>query len=378
MAKKRDKPSHNKVPLLAELLYFGSSKKGGIYQIIHKINNRRYVGSTQRFEDRWNTHLRELRSNKHHNKFLQNDFNKSGEASFRFEIVEIVDGDKTIRQEREQFYLDRLFEETVKDSNTRYNHSSKAIITEPRNPKTRSYRTDWYWFLSPDGIEYVVENLSEFCSQNKHHRPSMSLVSLGQLQSYKGWTRISISKNNNVVSMKTGEEVSISSVSEFSRTYHVDQSHLSKMLAGKRKSCGDWIVKNRILVPRSHKGKVYWLVSPDGLKTKVNNLDLFARTHNLDVSCLRRVLDGKDKQHKGWLRFGMTQEQLRNSWNKRYDQMAKTYNMLNPEGQLVEIHNMTKFCRENNLVKSHMIAVSKGKLKSHKGWTNYSHVQTVE
>jgi group I intron endonuclease len=47
---------------------------------------------------------------------------------------------------------------------------------------------------------------------------------------------------------------------------------------------------------------------------------------------------------------------------------AKTYQMIDPQGQLVTIRNMTKFCRENKLVKSHMIAVSKGKAKSHKGW----------
>jgi GIY-YIG catalytic domain len=372
MAKKRDKPSHNKVPLLAEFLYFGCSKKGGIYQIIHKINNRRYVGSAQRFEDRWNTHLRELRNNKHHNKFLQNDFNKSGEASFRFEIVEIVDGDKTTRQKREQFYLDRLFEDTAKDSNTRYNHSPKAILTEPRTIKTRSYRTDWYWFLSPDGIEYVVENLSEFCGSYKLDRSYMNKVSSGSLISYKGWTKITESKNNAVVCLKTGREVLVSSVFEFSRLHQVDQSHLSKMLNGKRKSCGDWIVKNRVLVPRSHKGKVYWLVSPDGLKTKVNNLDLFAKDHNLDISCLRRVLDGKDNQHKGWLRFGMTHEQIKNKWNDRYNKMAKTYHMLNPEGQLVEIHNMTKFCRENNLTKQCMLRVIKGIDRIHKGWKSFS------
>lgn len=48
---------------------------------------------------------------------------------------------------------------------------------------------------------------------------------------------------------------------------------------------------------------------------------------------------------------------------------AKTYQMIDPQGHMVTIHNMSKFCRENSLVKSHMIAVSKGKLKSHKGWT---------
>lgn len=57
---------------------------------------------------------------------------------------------------------------------------------------------------------------------------------------------------------------------------------------------------------------------------------------------------------------------------------AKTYQMLNPEGQLIEIHNMTKFCRENELTKQHMIAVAKGREPSHKGWTNYSHVSISE
>lgn len=51
---------------------------------------------------------------------------------------------------------------------------------------------------------------------------------------------------------------------------------------------------------------------------------------------------------------------------------AKTYQMLSPTGEQTIIHNMSKFCRENNLVKGHMIAVSNGKAKSHKGWTYLS------
>lgn len=372
MAKKRTVPSHNKIQPTAELLYLGCSKKGGIYQIVHKVNNRRYIGSTHRFEERWNTHLRELRKNKHYNKFLQNDFNKSGEGLFRFEILEVVEeGEKLKRQEREQVYLDKLFQETSDDANKRYNHQPKAVLTEPRQTKKCSYRSDWYWFLNPEGVEYVVENLSAFCNSEKLDRTYMNKVAGGKLSSYKGWTRLTTSTNNTVVSLKTGEEIKVDSVSEFSRVHQVDQSHLSKMLNGKRKSCGDWIVKNRVVVPRPHKGKVCWLVSPKGLKTKVNNLDLFARKNNLDVSCLRRVLDGQDNQHKGWLGVGMTHEQIKEKWNERYDKKAKTYQLINPQGQLVEIHNMTKFCRENNLVKSHMIAVSKGNLKSHKGWRNH-------
>lgn len=47
---------------------------------------------------------------------------------------------------------------------------------------------------------------------------------------------------------------------------------------------------------------------------------------------------------------------------------AKTYFMINPEGQSITIHNMTKFCRENNLTKQCMLRVCKGLDPAHKGW----------
>ena len=48
---------------------------------------------------------------------------------------------------------------------------------------------------------------------------------------------------------------------------------------------------------------------------------------------------------------------------------AKKYNLKSPEGEVIEIFNMAKFCRENNLSKSHMYSVARGDRKQHKGWT---------
>lgn len=49
---------------------------------------------------------------------------------------------------------------------------------------------------------------------------------------------------------------------------------------------------------------------------------------------------------------------------------AKTYQVINPQGESVTIHNMTKFCRENGLTKQCMLRVCKGIDSSHKGWRN--------
>ena len=48
---------------------------------------------------------------------------------------------------------------------------------------------------------------------------------------------------------------------------------------------------------------------------------------------------------------------------------AKHYRLNSPNGVLHEIYNMRKFCRDHELNRSSMIAVSKGKQKTHKGWT---------
>lgn len=80
----------------------------GIYSITNKINNLIYVGSSiSDIHSRWRYHIRDLRANKHHSAKLQNAYNKYGEESFAFSVVEEVENlDLVIK--KEQFYLDAL------------------------------------------------------------------------------------------------------------------------------------------------------------------------------------------------------------------------------------------------------------------------------
>ena len=81
--------------------------KSGIYKITNKINGRYYIGSSINIKNRWNEHKRTLKQNKHDNDFLQKSWNKHGEESFLFEIIEyVLDLNKLL--EREQSYLDLI------------------------------------------------------------------------------------------------------------------------------------------------------------------------------------------------------------------------------------------------------------------------------
>lgn len=79
----------------------------GIYSINDKIIGKAYIGSSINVYKRWHRHKWELNKGIHHNRFLQNAWNKHGEGNFDFGFIEQVpDRDKLM--EREQCWLNVL------------------------------------------------------------------------------------------------------------------------------------------------------------------------------------------------------------------------------------------------------------------------------
>ena len=56
------------------------------------------------------------------------------------------------------------------------------------------------------------------------------------------------------------------------------------------------------------------------------------------------------------------------AYNNEYSK-AKTYKLISPDGEVVIVYNMNKFCKENNLYQANMSKVVLGVRKSHHGWT---------
>lgn len=77
----------------------------GVYEIVCKVNGRRYVGSAVNLDKRWRRHYRQLNDGVHYNQHLQRAWNKYGSEAFFFKVVEHVE-DSDVLIQREQFYID--------------------------------------------------------------------------------------------------------------------------------------------------------------------------------------------------------------------------------------------------------------------------------
>ncbi len=81
-----------------------STIKSGIYLIKNISNNKIYVGSALNISNRFSTHKYKLKNQQHKNPHLQAAWNKYGESSFEFSILEIVE-DQNLLIKREQYYI---------------------------------------------------------------------------------------------------------------------------------------------------------------------------------------------------------------------------------------------------------------------------------
>lgn len=76
----------------------------GIYIIVCLVNGRVYIGQSKHIQKRWLEHKEELQKGCHCNNHLQNAWNKYGEKSFVFSVLELCENSRLV--EREQYWID--------------------------------------------------------------------------------------------------------------------------------------------------------------------------------------------------------------------------------------------------------------------------------
>ena len=132
--------------------------KMGIYKIINVVNNKFYLGSAVNFSRRKTRHFSELRTNKHNNSKLQNAWNKYGEASFVFAIVEEVQ-DKALLLEVENRWLK---EHVGKD----YCYNIGVDATAPMLGMSGEASPTWGYKHTPETIAVITS-----ASTGRKHSP---------------------------------------------------------------------------------------------------------------------------------------------------------------------------------------------------------------
>lgn len=195
----------------------------GIYAIKNVINEKRYIGSTSKLSKRWSQHKRELNRNVHFNSYLQNAWNKNGENSFVYEIIENCD--ENILMDREEFWIKSLHSykdengynlcrtprasrlgckastETIikmSDALSGINHpnwgrklsktwklnisKSQIGISKPNSGLKKKYSV-----ITPMGEKIEFYGLRKFCRDNNLNVSMFYRVVYGIQEEYKGW-----------------------------------------------------------------------------------------------------------------------------------------------------------------------------------------------
>jgi group I intron endonuclease len=84
-----------------------SLNQSGVYCIRNRVNDKRYVGSGRSMSVRWRRgHVKELRTGRHGNPYLQRAWDKYGEQAFEISVLEACSVERLI--EREQYWIDTL------------------------------------------------------------------------------------------------------------------------------------------------------------------------------------------------------------------------------------------------------------------------------
>lgn len=78
----------------------------GVYEIYCQKTGKRYIGSSKNIEQRWQSHLSNLRRKAHHNYKLQQAYIRYGENNFIFKTLEEV-YDENLLYEIEEKHIKR-------------------------------------------------------------------------------------------------------------------------------------------------------------------------------------------------------------------------------------------------------------------------------
>lgn len=210
----------------------------GIYQILCVSTGKIYIGSARDIGVRWQKHRGDLEHGKHQNRHLQKAWQKYGADAFQFTVIELVF--EVCLLEREQYWLDRLqpFRNRGFNICTRAGSSlgvkrsdeykaklselararmadpeRRAAVSRVHKGKTisdkhketaRAWRVERnklpesravtaaahaldYIVTAPDGVEYHVHNLTQFCIPRGLNRSAMCRVAKGKAAHHKGW-----------------------------------------------------------------------------------------------------------------------------------------------------------------------------------------------
>jgi hypothetical protein len=268
----------------------------GVYKIRCIPTGKVYVGSAVNLRQRWYAHRSLLRKGHHQNRHLQHAWDKHGEESFEFTVLEFAEKADLLRLE--QVWIDRTH---CVDGNIGFNICPTAEALVGLNIQV------WDGFIDPDGNQVLITNLHDFCRKNELHVRSMQDLASGKgrIKSYKGWThKNSVRQRDRVKTFDgfidpEGHRIDpITNLAAFCREHGLDDTSMYDVASSKSYSYRGWTYVNR---PNRREKTYYGFINPQGVRVTITNLRAFCRDHGLRLIRMRQLVSGMRRCYKGWI-----------------------------------------------------------------------------
>lgn len=276
--------------------YYGNSEKSGVYKITNVNNGKIYIGSAKKFSTRYSQHINSLRNNKHQNKHLQSSFNKHGENAFVFEVIEVVEGDKKTRTQKEQDYIN----EQIYNWSYCFNFKKETIQKErscfsktPEETKRKREETTFKRYGKPYWSQ--TDEARQLLKRVGNRKPSKE-----EIEKIASKKRRKLSKEHYdklIVHLTSDDKKQ--KMSKMSKEWWKDPEYREKVLSKKRGKKLSYETKQKMSEAKQRETFVLF-ISPEGVEHPVYSISQFCFVMNLDKSHMCRLANGEYNQICGW------------------------------------------------------------------------------
>jgi len=283
--------------------------KSGIYMIKCLSNGCRYIGSSKNITGRFSTHKSLLRSNKHHNAHFQNIWNKYGEKSLEFSVLEIVENQEDLIV-REQYWIDTLSPEINKAMKAESGFLGRKHTTKTKE-KLSKIATNR--MKSPELREKLrqaakLQNATQGNGMKGKHTPDNVKNKLRESANKQFSTKESREKHSEIMrewcteemrerisKSKTGSKRTKESIEKSKKSLLKSWENYSEEERKKR------VEKTATATAKARAKTYHGFVSPSGeIYSDILNLAKFCREHGLSNPHMHNVHTGKKDNYMGW------------------------------------------------------------------------------
>lgn len=219
----------------------------GIYQIINKINGKRYIGSAVNLKKRKNQHFSYLKLNKHSNKYIQNSYNKYEKENLKFEILLYCDKENLIFYEQRAIDVYDFRKELYNLSPTAgsqlgFKHSEKSKNSMSKKHKGKKLSKETCNKMSKSRLG--EKNCNYGKTFNKEHIKKLSIAKKGKKPSDETRKKLSMAKRGKKLSKEHRKNLSLSKKGKVFSGKH--KKNISKGKKGKKGTPHTEESKNKI------------------------------------------------------------------------------------------------------------------------------------